>query len=144
MTAPDPARERALGGVFAFIAYLLWGFLPLYFLLLAPTGPWELVAWRILLSLVFCVFLLAVTRAWSRFGAIIRQGRLLLWTAVAGVLIYINWQVFIIGVWVLGEAMPPERWVGFALVWTALIVLTVDQLVNAGRARGVSDVGAVT
>ena len=34
------ARERRLGGIFAFTAYLIWGFLPLYFLLLKPTGPW--------------------------------------------------------------------------------------------------------
>ena len=55
-------RERLLGGIYAFTAYLLWGFLPLYFLALAPTGPWELVAWRIVLSLVFCAILLTVTR----------------------------------------------------------------------------------
>ena len=57
-------RERLLGGIYAFSAYLLWGFLPLYFLQLAPTGPWELVAWRIVLSLVFCAFLITVTRSW--------------------------------------------------------------------------------
>ena len=51
LLAPTTRRERALGGVYAFTAYFLWGFLPLYFLLLAPTGPFELVAWRILLSL---------------------------------------------------------------------------------------------
>jgi chloramphenicol-sensitive protein RarD len=71
--------------------------LPLYFLLLTPTGPWEVVAWRVLLSLVFCLLLLTVTRGWAAFGAIIRQPRLLAWTALAGVLIYVNWQVFLIG-----------------------------------------------
>ena len=50
----DAPRERLLGGVYAFTAYLLWGILPLYFLALAPTGAWELVAWRIVLSLGFC------------------------------------------------------------------------------------------
>ena len=55
--------RHALGGIYAFTAYLLWGFLPLYFLLLAPTGPWELVAWRIVLSLGFCAILLTVTRS---------------------------------------------------------------------------------
>jgi len=47
---------------------------------------------------------------------------------------------FIIGVWVLGETMTLERWIGFALVWVALVVLTVDQFAHARRARGVSDV----
>ena len=93
---PDPARERALGGIYAFAAYFLWGFMPLYFLLLRPIGPFELVAWRILLSLAFCVILLTVLRGWGRLLTIVRQPRLLMWTALAGGLIYINWQVFIV------------------------------------------------
>jgi chloramphenicol-sensitive protein RarD len=51
---------------------------------------------------------------------------------------------FIIGAWLLGEPMPLERWIGFGLVWLALIVLTVDSLVFARRSQGVSDVGALT
>ena len=39
---------------------------------------------------------------------------------------------FVIGVAVLGERMPPARWAGFALVWVALAILTVDGL-RAGR-----------
>lgn len=90
-------RERGIGVASAVGAYLIWGFLPLYFLVLAPTGPWELVAWRILLAFVFCVILLTVTRAWPTFRRIIRQPRLLVLTAVAGVVIYVNWQVYILG-----------------------------------------------
>jgi chloramphenicol-sensitive protein RarD len=37
---------------------------------------------------------------------------------------------FMIGVWILHEAMPPERWLGFGLVWLALILLTVDMFVR--------------
>ena len=93
----DPVRERTLGGVYALAAYLLWGFLPLYFLALAPIGPFELVAWRVLLSLVFCALLLTITRGWSALGRIMRQPRLLGLTALAGVLIYANWQIFVLG-----------------------------------------------
>jgi chloramphenicol-sensitive protein RarD len=32
------------------------------------------------------------------------------------------------GVLIGHEAMPTARWVGFALIWTALVVLTVDGL----------------
>jgi len=35
----------------------------------------------------------------------------------------------------LGESMPSSRWVGFALVWTALVVLSTDSLVTARRSR---------
>lgn len=97
MTPRSPDAERARGGVYAFIAYLLWGFLPLYFLTLPPTGPWEVVAWRILLSLVFCALLLTVTRTWRKLWAILRNRRLVLWTMAAGLLIYVNWQVFLVG-----------------------------------------------
>ena len=42
---------------------------------------------------------------------------------------------FILGVFVLNEPMPIERWIGFSLVWIALIVLTVDLLRTARRVR---------
>ncbi len=44
---------------------------------------------------------------------------------------------FLVGVFVLQEPMPPERWVGFGLVWLALIVLTFDLV------RGVRDLAQV-
>lgn len=97
---PTNAASRATqtaGVAYAGGAYLLWGVLPLYFLLLVPTGPWEVVAWRVLLSFVFCLLLLTVMRGWAAFGVIVRQPRLVGWTALAGVLIYVNWQVFLIG-----------------------------------------------
>ncbi len=148
-TGPDAARERALGGVYAFSAYFIWGFLPLYFILLVPTGPWELVAWRILLSLVFCVLLLTAVRGWGRLIAIMRNRRLLGWTAVAGALIYVNWQVFmlatltghviesslgyfinpivtvLLGVLVLRERLRVTQWVAIGLAAVAVAVIVI-------------------
>jgi chloramphenicol-sensitive protein RarD len=95
--APRASRDVVLGGVYAFIAYLLWGFLPLYFLALQPSTAWEVVAWRIVLSLVFCALLLTVTRGWGALFTIVRSPRLLALTALAGVLIYVNWQTYLIG-----------------------------------------------
>jgi chloramphenicol-sensitive protein RarD len=40
---------------------------------------------------------------------------------------------FIIGVWVNQEAMPTARWIGFLLIWLALITLAID-LVRSSRA----------
>ena len=42
---------------------------------------------------------------------------------------------FLIGWLVLGEPMPLERWIGFGLVWVALMVLTVDSVLHARRSR---------
>lgn len=145
----DPARGRLSGGVYAFAAYLLWGVLPLYFLALTPTGAWELVAWRIVLSLVFCILLLAVTRAWRGFAAILRQPRLLAWTALAGALIYVNWQIYVLatlsghvvetslgyfinplvtvvlGVVVLRERLRTTQWVALGIAAAAVVVIVV-------------------
>ena len=149
MTPLDPARERTLGGVYAFSAYVLWGFMPLYFLLLAPMGPFEVVAWRILFSLVFCALLLTVLRAWPKLWAILRTPRLVLWTIVAGALIYVNWQVFLIstltghviegslgyfinpivtvllGVLVLKERLRRAQWVAIGIAVAAVAVIVV-------------------
>jgi chloramphenicol-sensitive protein RarD len=127
----------------------MWGFLPLYFLLLVPTGPWELVAWRIVLSLGFCVILLTVMRGWGRLIAIMRQPRLLLLTGLAGALIYVNWQVFIVAalsghiietslgyfmnpiatvllaVLVLRERLRMTQWIAIGIAAVAVIVIVV-------------------
>lgn len=42
---------------------------------------------------------------------------------------------FLLGLTVFHEAMPPERWAGFALVWVALTLLTWDALRTARRGR---------
>ena len=149
MTPVDPARERTLGGIYAFSAYVLWGFMPLYFLTLSPMGPFEVVSWRILFSLVFCAILLTVLRAWRKLIAILRTPRLVLWTIVAGLLIYVNWQVFLIstltghviegslgyfinpivtvllGVLVLKERLRVAQWVAIGIAAVAVGVIVV-------------------
>ncbi|MFE5395356.1 EamA family transporter RarD [Streptomyces sp. NPDC056568] len=40
---------------------------------------------------------------------------------------------FLLGIFYFGEAMPPERWAGFALVWLALTLLTWDALRTVRR-----------
>ena len=99
MTAapPAPAGGSTRGALYALSAYLLWGVLPIYFLQLKPTNPFEVVAWRIILAFGFCLLLLTVLRVWRPFLAIVRQPRLMALTALAGVLIYVNWQTYLIG-----------------------------------------------
>jgi len=36
---------------------------------------------------------------------------------------------------VIGEQMPLERWIGFGIIWVALIIFIMDALL-AGKARG--------
>ncbi|MEU5833198.1 EamA family transporter RarD [Streptomyces diacarni] len=43
--------------------------------------------------------------------------------------------MFVLGLTVFHEEMPPERWAGFGLVWVALCLLTWDALRNAHKGR---------
>lgn len=127
--------------------------MPLYFVTLGSTGSWEIVAWRILWSLVFCVGILAVSKQLRATLALLRDPKLLWYTLAAGVLIYINWQFYIIanltghivegslgyfinplvtillGVVVLGEKLRPLQWVaiGFAAVAVTILVAGYGQ-----------------
>lgn len=42
---------------------------------------------------------------------------------------------FVFGVYVLREPMPEARWAGFFIVWISLVVLVIDMLRHANRAR---------
>jgi len=145
-----PSQARLVSGlVFSLGSYLLWGFLPVYFRLLAPTGAFEIVAYRILFSLVFCAVLLTITNGWGRLAALVRQPRILLTMAVAGILIYVNWQVFVLaavsghvvegalgyfinpiftvllGVIFLRERLRPAQWVAVGISAVAIVIIAV-------------------
>ena len=148
----DQARAATArsGLLFGFGAYLLWGAMPLYFLLMAPAGPFEIVGWRVLFSLVFCALLLAVTRTWTRVAAVVRTPRTLLTLGAAGCLIYVNWIVYVyattsghvveaalgyfinpivtvlLGVLVLHERLRPLQWAAVGVSAVAVVVLTVE------------------
>jgi chloramphenicol-sensitive protein RarD len=98
VSPPQTDEQSSRSGIlYAIGAYTMWGFLPAYFLLLLPSGPFEIVAVRIFFSLAFCALVITVTRAWPALIAIVRQPRLLFTMGLAGVLIYVNWQTYVIG-----------------------------------------------
>lgn len=146
---PAPPPQSRSGFLYAVGAYGLWGILPLYFLLLLPSGAFEVVAFRILMSLLFCAVLLTVTRGWRRFGELLRDRRTVLLMALAAVAIYVNWQVYIfaalnghvlegslgyffnpivtvlLGVLVLREKVRPAQWVALVIAFGAIVVIVV-------------------
>jgi chloramphenicol-sensitive protein RarD len=142
--------ERRLGVVSGLAAYSLWGLLPLYFPLLEPAGGLEIVAHRVLWSLVFVGMLLTVVRRWSHVRAIVTDGRRLLILTGAAVLVGANWLVFVygvnsghvvetslgyfinpllsvlLGVFVFSERLRPLQWTAVGIAVLAVAVLTVD------------------
>jgi len=150
-TTPETSERRTGTGLaFAISAYGLWGFLPVFFLLLAPSGAVEIVAWRIVLSLVFCAILITVTRGWPRFIAVLRDRRTVLIMGAAGALILVNWLVYVfatlsghvveaslgyftnpivtvlLGVFVLREKLRPLQWASIGISAVAVLVLAIN------------------
>jgi chloramphenicol-sensitive protein RarD len=151
-TSAPPAQHAGVsrsGLAFAIAAYALWGFLPIYFIALEPAGPIEIVGWRVLLSLVFCLLLLTVTRAWRPFMALVRDRRILFTMGLAGVLIFVNWSTYVyatltgqvveaalgyfinpivtvfLGVLVLRERLNLTQWIAVGISIVAVIVLAI-------------------
>ena len=142
--------EEQKGYLYGFGAYALWGFFPIYFKLLQPASPFEILAHRILWSLAFVALLLTALRGW-RFLRRLRQDRRLLGAiSLAGLLIGVNWATYIIGVnsdrvvetalgyfitplvmVLLGVTVERERlrvwqWIAVGIGALAVAVLTVD------------------
>ncbi len=129
-------------------AYFLWGLFPVYWPLLEPAGAVEVLAHRVVWSLLFVGVVLAIQRQWAWIRTLGRR-RLALLT-VAAVVIAVNWGTYIygvtnehvvetslgyfinplvtvlLGVLVLGERLRRVQWAALGIASTAVIVLTAD------------------
>lgn len=76
-------------------AYLIWGFLPLYLILVKSVPPFEFVAWRIVWTLPLCLAIVTLRRQWPEIVAALHNLRTLAWLALSSVLIAVNWLVYI-------------------------------------------------
>ncbi|WP_223263299.1 MULTISPECIES: EamA family transporter RarD [unclassified Arthrobacter] len=145
-----PARsENSVGILFGVGAYGLWGLLPLYFLVLVPASPIEIVANRVVWSLLFCALLLTALRSWKPVLTALRTPQIVGTLTVAGLLIAVNWLVYtygvtsgqaieaslgyfinpivsvLLGVIVLREKLRPLQWAAIGMGIIAVIVLAV-------------------
>ncbi|MGI5165425.1 EamA family transporter RarD [Spirillospora sp. CA-253888] len=134
--------------LFGIAAYALWGLFPLYWPLLKPAGAAEILAHRIMWSLVAVLAMLAVRRHWGWLRALTRRQVALL--AAAAVLITANWGTYIysvnsghtieaslgyfinplisvlFGVLVFRERLRGWQWLAVGLGTLAVVVLTFD------------------
>jgi len=145
--ATDRVSPSGLG--FAVSAYVLWGAMPIVFFSLKESGAIEIVAWRIVLSLVFCAALLLVTRGYARVLAIIRDRRTFWSLGLAGALVVVNWLIYVyasvnghiveaalgyftnpivtvlLGVLILRERLRPLQWLALGISALAVLVLAI-------------------
>ena len=90
------AAKKHRSGLFAGLgAYAIWGTLPLYFKFLHQVSPFEIVAHRVVWSVIFLAFVLAAMRLYPAFIAVFRQPRILAALATSSLLIAANWLVYI-------------------------------------------------
>ncbi|WP_069167100.1 EamA family transporter RarD [Nocardia altamirensis] len=142
-------RSRSIPGVaFGTSAFFLWGLFPAFFGLLAFASAAEVVAQRILWTLVVVLAVLAVRGRIKELRGI--SARIWRLAAVASAAIAINWGVYVYGVTsghvvecalgyfinplvtvafgvvVFRERLAGPQWVALGLGATAVVVLTVD------------------
>ncbi len=90
--------EARTGLTFGIIAYLVWGFFPVYFKAIASVPPLQVVSHRIVWSMLFLIILTSWRRRWSDIRSIMKNRRSLLILMSSALLIATNWLVFIIAV----------------------------------------------
>ncbi|GAB3867654.1 EamA family transporter RarD [Dactylosporangium cerinum] len=128
----------------------MWGVFPLYFRALRPSGAVEVLAHRIVWSLLSVTVLLTVLARWRTLGALIKDAKRLAGISAAAVFIAVNWGVYIfavdtdrvveaslgyfinplfvilLGVLVLRERLRRMQWVALGVGTIAVVVLSVD------------------
>ncbi|MGW8023014.1 EamA family transporter RarD [Staphylococcus xylosus] len=91
--------EFKKGIFFAFGAYFLWGILPIYWGLIDDIGAFEILAFRIVLSMIFMLFIVVLTKNTEPFKRDIQRlftnPIQLIAIIAAGYVITINWGTFI-------------------------------------------------
>jgi chloramphenicol-sensitive protein RarD len=147
------AKNRSvysLGLLFGFSSYILWGLFPLYWPLLEPANPLEIVSHRAVWTLVFCLIILALTKQLHSTIAILKNPRKMIGLFATTILISINWITYIwatnnghvveaalgyyinpliiiaFGVLLLKEKMRPLQWVAVSIAAVGVIILTID------------------
>ena len=148
--AEEKAKVRSLGLLFGVSAYTLWGLFPLYWPLLKPANPLEIVSHRAVWTLVFCFIILALTKTLKSTLSLLKRPKIVAGLFLSSILISINWIIYIYaantghvveaslgyyinpivviatGVIVLKEKMRPLQWLAVGVATIGVGVLTID------------------
>ncbi len=153
--SPNAAAAAPVSGLLpALAAYLIWGFLPLYLLLVKTVPPFEFVGWRIIWTLPLCLLIVAVRKQFPELLSALKSPRSLLALLASAVLIGINWFVYIwaimagevyatsigyylnplinvlLGTLFLGERLSRWQWLAVAIALAAVALLAAGALTS--------------
>jgi len=91
------------------LAYLIWGSLPLYIRAMQHVGALELLAHRVIWSVPTAILFIAVAANWRDVRAAF-SGAHLKWLALSGLLIGVNWTIYI---WAVNAERAMEASLGY-------------------------------
>lgn len=95
-TAPHHGSRSGL--LYGLGAYVIWGFIPLYFHALSSVSPLVVLAHRILWSALFMSVVVSWRREWTPLLPLLKNPRTALFLSAGAVLIALNWLIFIYAV----------------------------------------------
>ncbi len=120
--ASSQRNESAVGVAYATAAYLAWGVFPVYFHALAGVPAPQILAHRILWSLVFLVLLITALRRWPEILRELRSAGTVRGLAASAVFISANWLVYI---WAVNSGHVLEASLGYFINPLVTVVLGV-------------------
>lgn len=94
----DTNSQKLSGSIFAAAAYIIWGALPLYWMLLNNVQPFVVVSFRVLFSMAFLSVILFFSAERKEIRLVFTNKKLLFKFIASSVTIFINWSMFIFGI----------------------------------------------
>ena len=98
------------GIINATLAFLCWGLFPIYFHALHDVPPSQILAHRVLWSLLFLAIVLSMRRQWQWLPAVLRQPRVIASFVASAFLLSANWLVYI---WAVNNGHVIEASLGY-------------------------------
>jgi chloramphenicol-sensitive protein RarD len=118
------------GIIYATLAFLCWGLFPLYFHALQEVPPSQILAHRVLWSLLFLAIVLTVRRQWKWLPAVLRQPRVIASFIASAFLLSANWLMYI---WAVNNGHVIEASLGYFI--NPLVNIMFGYLVLKERLR---------
>ncbi|MGI9238004.1 MAG: EamA family transporter RarD, partial [Woeseiaceae bacterium] len=101
------SRDGVIAGL---VAYLIWGFLPVYFKAVAAVGPLEVLSHRIIWAIPFGAAILFARRQWPEVRRALTHRAMLGWLTLSALFIAINWLIYI---WAIQDERIFETSLGY-------------------------------
>ena len=145
----EKRSEHSIGLINGFIAYIIWGAVVLYWPYLAPAQPLEILAHRVLWSLLFVAVILIYQKRIVSLRVVLKNPRLMKLLTMASLLIGFNWGLFIwatmndhvldsslgyyitpllnvaLGVFFFKEKLRRMQWIAIGIAAFAVLFITI-------------------